>query len=74
MQEVKVISGVFNAEYGQAMSGIVDVITKMGSDKFESNINLSSGDYISNSTNKFFNIDDINPIGINDFKLISVVR
>ena len=28
IQEVQVISGTFNAEYGQAMSGIVNVVTK----------------------------------------------
>ena len=69
MQEVKVISGVFNAEYGQAMSGIVDVITKRGSDVFSGNINISAGDFMSSNKNTFFNIDDINPIGINDFKI-----
>ena len=30
IQEVQVISGTFNAEYGQAMSGIVNVVTKDG--------------------------------------------
>jgi len=28
IQELKVITGGFNAEYGQAMSGIIDVVTK----------------------------------------------
>ncbi len=69
MQEVKVISGVFNAEYGQAMSGIIDVITKRGSDVFKGNINLSAGDYISSNDDLFYNIKDINPAGINDIKI-----
>ncbi len=68
MEEVKVISGVFNAEYGQALSGIVDVITKRGSDKFEGNINIATGDYISSSDDIFFNIDEIKPWSINDIK------
>lgn len=68
MQEVKVISGVFNAEYGQALSGIVDVITKRGSDKFEGSINISTGDYVSGNNNIFFNIDDVKPWAINDIK------
>lgn len=68
MQEVKVISGVFNAEYGQAMSGIVDVITKQGSDEFKGGISVSSGDYVSTETNIFPNIDNFNPISINDIK------
>ncbi|MBU2507640.1 MAG: TonB-dependent receptor [Bacteroidetes bacterium] len=68
MQEVKVISGVFNAEYGQAMSGIIDVITKQGSDEFKGGISVYSGDYVSTENNIFYNIDDLNPISINDIK------
>jgi hypothetical protein len=30
VQELQVISGTFNAEYGQAMSGIVNIVTKDG--------------------------------------------
>jgi len=35
IEEVNVITGGFNAEYGQATSGIVSVRTKSGSDRFE---------------------------------------
>ena len=31
IQELQFISGTFNAEYGQAMSGIVNIVTKDGS-------------------------------------------
>lgn len=34
IQEVMVITGGFNAEYGEAMSGVVNVVTKEGADKF----------------------------------------
>ncbi len=34
IKELKVITGGFNAEYGQAMSGIVDVVTREGGDKY----------------------------------------
>ncbi len=34
IEEVMVITGGFNAEYGEAMSGVVNVVTKEGSDKF----------------------------------------
>lgn len=61
VQELQVISGSFNAEYGNAMSGIVNVITKTGSSKFQSNIEVWTGDYLSNNTDIFWNIDDINP-------------
>ncbi len=68
LQEVKVISGVFNAEYGQAMSGIVDLITKRGEDHFEGNINVSTGDYLSQANNIFLGINRFNPIGVSDIK------
>jgi hypothetical protein len=34
IQELSVLTGGFNAEYGDAMSGVVNVTTKEGSDKF----------------------------------------
>ncbi|MDD8017992.1 MAG: carboxypeptidase-like regulatory domain-containing protein, partial [Bacteroidota bacterium] len=34
IEEVQVITGGFNAEYGQATSGVVNVTTKEGSDKY----------------------------------------
>lgn len=35
IQEVEVITGSFNAEYGEAQSGVVNVITKEGSEEYE---------------------------------------
>lgn len=68
MDEVKVISGVFNAEYGQAMSGIIDVITKQGSNKTKGQVSFSCGDYVSRENKIFPNITRINPLSINDNK------
>lgn len=68
IKEVKIISGVFNAEYGQALSGVVDVITKQGSGTFQGNISVSSGDYVSNHKKTFFNIEKLNPISTTDIK------
>jgi hypothetical protein len=48
VQELQVISGTFNAEYGQAMSGIVNTITKEGDEKYTGQIKVYGGDYISN--------------------------
>ena len=45
IQELQVISGTFNAEYGKAMSGIVNIVTKDGSDKLESYLQIYSGDH-----------------------------
>ena len=48
IQELQVVSGTFNAEYGQAMSGIVNIITKEGEAKYSGDFSAYVGDYISN--------------------------
>ncbi len=68
VQELQVISGAFNAEYGQAMSGVVNIVTKDGNNDFKGNVTTYSGDYISNRTSKFWDINAINPISIRDFE------
>ena len=45
LQEVQVISGTFDAEYGQAMSGVVNAVLRRGSDKFEWNAEAMLGGY-----------------------------
>ena len=35
IQEMEIITGAFNAEYGQAQSGVFNIVTKEGSNKFE---------------------------------------
>lgn len=67
IQELQVISGAFNAEYGQAMSGVVNIVTKDGDNKFTGNIQLYGGDYYSSRKNIFMNIDHINPLSVQNF-------
>ncbi len=57
IQELEVISGTFNAEYGQAMSGIVNQITKDGTEKYSASISTYFGDYVSGRKNMFLNPD-----------------
>lgn len=64
IQELKVISGTFNAEYGQVMSGIVEIITKEPEDRFNFGSTLYFGDYLSSHNKTFYHIDDLNPIAI----------
>ncbi len=45
VQELQVISGAFNAEYGQAMSGIVNITSKEGGSKFSGGLGIYGGDY-----------------------------
>ena len=43
LEEVQVISGTFDAEYGQAMSGVVNAVLKRGSDTFHWEGEIYSG-------------------------------
>ena len=45
IQEVQVISGTFNAEYGQAQSGVVNIVTKDGGDEYRASLSAYAGDY-----------------------------
>jgi len=64
VKEMQIISGAFNAEYGQALSGVINLVTKDGSNKYSGNIQAYSGDYISNRTDVFWNIDEISPFTV----------
>ncbi|MGH7494181.1 MAG: TonB-dependent receptor [bacterium] len=62
IQELEVISGTFNAEYGQAMSGVVNVVTKEGGEKYHGSLSGYLGDYASTHDDIFWNVKAINPI------------
>ena len=64
IQELQVVSGTFNAEYGQAMSGVVNIVTKDGSNHYAGNLDLYFGDKVSAHKDIFLNIEDIDPVSI----------
>ena len=69
IQELQFISGTFNAEYGQAMSGIVNIVTKDGSySKYMGSVSYNAGSYVSNDGNLFPQIGNFNLNGISDIK------
>jgi outer membrane receptor protein involved in Fe transport len=45
LQEVQVISGTFDAEYGQAMSGVVNAVLKQGTEDFQISAEVFSGGF-----------------------------
>src|SRR5262245_31385988 len=45
LEEVQVVSGTFDAEYGQAMSGVVNAVLRRGSEKFTVSAEAYGGDY-----------------------------
>ena len=51
LQEVQVISGTFDAEFGQAMSGVVNAVLRTGSeDRYEATAEAYGGEYATRST------------------------
>ena len=58
------LTGTFNAEYGDALSGVVNQVTKLPDDKYEFNFSGYSGDYVSSRTDVFDNISNISPTGV----------
>ena len=69
VQELQFVSGAFNAEYGRAMSGYVNIATKEGQSEFTGVATAYLGDYISNGTDIFRGIDDVDPVNIRNFEL-----
>ncbi len=65
IQELSVISGTFNAEYGNAMSGIVNSITKEGGSKYSGQLAFYTGDHISSKQDPFFNVGDLDMLSNN---------
>jgi outer membrane receptor protein involved in Fe transport len=62
IQELEVISGTFNAEYGQAMSGVVNIVTKEGGENYHGSLSGYLGDYASTHDDIFWNVKAFNPI------------
>ena len=69
IEEVQVISGTFDAKYGQAMSGVVNTVLKSGSDKFEFSAETFFGDYYTNDTERYPNVNSYNPLTIQNYQL-----
>lgn len=78
IQSLQIISGTFNAEYGQAMSGIINIVTKEGGDKISGEVSSYVGDYVSrdkgnffdvNSRDVFYEINDVSPTDLYDFRI-----
>jgi outer membrane receptor protein involved in Fe transport len=50
IEEMTVVSGAFNAEYGQAMSGIVNIVTREGGTQWDASVSGTVGDWVSNNS------------------------
>lgn len=45
IQEMSLLSGTFNAEYGNALSGVVNIVTRDGSDKLSGKLELRTSEF-----------------------------
>lgn len=58
IQDLEVITGTFNAEYGRAMSGIVNAVTKQGGREFHGSISANLANYITPHKDEFIGLKD----------------
>ena len=68
IRQLEVISGTFNAEYGSALSGVVNIVTKEGSAKFEGFGSVYIGNYFTQHSDIFYNLNKANLSGPRDFQ------
>jgi outer membrane receptor protein involved in Fe transport len=64
IQEIEVLTGTFNAEYGEALSGVVNQVTKIAGEKIDGQISAYSGNYFSPRKDLFPNINRLDPTKI----------
>jgi len=69
IQDIEVITGTFNAEYGQAMSGIVNVVTKDGGNDFHGAVESYFGNYFTSNKDIFIGLKDSELDRNTDYKL-----
>jgi outer membrane receptor protein involved in Fe transport len=65
VQEVSISTGTFSAEYGNALSGVINYVTKDGGSKYSGSFRFWTGDNFSNQKDVFFNIDQIDLLNNN---------
>ncbi len=65
VKEVSVSTGTFAAQYGNALSGVVNYVTKEGGDNYSFSLRGYGGDYATNRTGLFTNklgLNEIDPL------------
>lgn len=68
IRQIEVISGTFNAEYGQALSGVVNIVTQDGSQNYEGTASAYIGNYFTDHTDIFWNLNKVNASGPKDLQ------
>lgn len=68
IQELQFISGAFNAEYGRALSGYVNIATKDGDNNFNGTVTTYFGDHFANDSKIFKDATNYNPLSIRNIE------
>lgn len=71
VQEVEVITGIFSAKYGRAMSGVVNAVTKDGTNQFHGKLSGGLANYYTTHDETFIGLDATEFDRIKDFNLFS---
>ncbi|MDP4115930.1 MAG: TonB-dependent receptor, partial [Bacteroidota bacterium] len=69
IQEVQVISGTFDAKYGQAMSGVVNAVLKSGSDKFQYSGDIYMGGFFTTDKSRYPDNNKYKPLSVQNYQL-----
>jgi outer membrane receptor protein involved in Fe transport len=67
LEEVQVVSGTFDAEYGQAMSGVVNAVLRRGGEQFEWDAEALAGAFLYSSGGRVQKFD-AQPFGKQDYQ------
>lgn len=68
IQEIQVLSGTFNAEYGEALSGVVNQVTKLAKENYSGQISAYTGDYITPRSSLYQNIGLTSPNHLQNYE------
>jgi outer membrane receptor protein involved in Fe transport len=69
LEEVQVISGTFDAEYGQAQSGVVNAVLKRGTDHFTWNLeSFGGGFFVPNARTRRGTDEPFRPTGTQNYQ------
>jgi outer membrane receptor protein involved in Fe transport len=71
LEEVQVISGTFDAEYGQAMSGVVNAVLRRANEKFTWSGELMSGGYVYEQAPRLQHQQAFAPDDIQNYQLMA---
>ena len=70
LEEVQVISGTFDAEYGQAMSGVVNAVLRSGSDeRYDVYAEVYSGGFLPSGKTDFPHLGTVRPTALQNYTL-----